>query len=145
MPKDTRQYDESDRTRVAEKLGGTAGIDATGNHIEIVEDGPDWALALWIEGGGGIPPTLGEVITTPERSDMFYAALLAVIEALIARGDRSGTANVRDKRVALMLQRDLGKLITVTPMGRNVKTGEPGYWQIDVVPSEVVDRLKELA
>ncbi len=137
----TRDYEESDRAWVAEKIG-TPAIDAKSNHIEIVEDGADKAFALWVETS---TPILGPVITIPERRDMFYAALLAVIEALVVKGYQTGTANVLDERVAKMLQRDLGDLITVAPVGRDVKTGAVGYWQIDVVPSEVVDRLKGLA
>ncbi len=131
-----RRYAPTDRAWIAALLGGTAAIDAKGNHIEIVEDGDDKAFAVWLEPDGKDgTPILGPVITGPERRDMFYAALLAVIEALVAGGYRTGTATVAGERVVKMLQRDLGDVISVTPVGRNVKTGKPGHWQIDVVPA----------
>ena len=82
-----RAYRAADRAWVRDLIGDTA-IDAKGNHIEIVEDGSDKALAVWFEPEDG-PPILGEVIATPARQKMFYAAILAVIEALVAKGTRA--------------------------------------------------------
>ena len=147
MTKRTRRYRKTDRQWVAAELGGTVAIDAKGNHIEIVEDGADKALAVWLkpkdpEG----TPILGPVITVgTARRDMFYAAILAVIESLVARGYRTGTATIRDERVVKLLKRGLGKLITVTPVGRNVKTGAVGHWQIDCDPVKVLPVLRGLA
>lgn len=135
----TRVYKESDREWVAEKLGGTAAIDAKGNRIEIVEDGADRGLAIWLETD---TPILGVVDSTSR--EMFYAALLAVIEALVEKDYKTGTATIRDKRVMLMLKRDLGDTITITPVGRNTVTDEVGSWRIDVVPAEVVYKLRGL-
>ncbi len=138
----TRRYIPADRTWV-EPLVGTAAIGAKGNHIEIVEDGADRAVAVWHESGDNTP-VLGVVEAVPPRRDMFYAAILAVIEVLVAKGYTTGTADIPDRHVMLLLKRGLGDAITITPVGRNVKTGEPGYWQIDVDPVKVLPVLRGL-
>ena len=138
----TRKYAESDRSWVADLIGAPA-IDAKGNHIEIVEDGADRAVAVWHESGDNTP-VLGVVEAVPPRRDMFYAAILAVIEALVAKGYTTGTADIPDRHVMLLLKRGLGDVITITPVGRNVKTGEPGYWQIDTVPADALPILRGL-
>lgn len=144
MAKTTRSYEVVDRAWV-EPLAGKTAIDAKGNHIEVVEDGADKALAIWF-GPDDLdsPAILGVVEAIPPRRDMFYAAILAVIESLVARGYRTGTATVKDEQVVKLLQRGLGDLITVTPVGRNVKTGRVGYWQIDVDPAKVLPVLRGL-
>ena len=139
-----RRYRKTDRAWV-EPITGATAIAAKGNHIEVVEDGADRAFAIWY-GPDDLagPAILGVVEAIPPRRDMFYAAILAVIEALIEKGYRAGTADVKDEQVVALLRRGLGDLITVTPVGRNVKTQKVGYWRIDVDPAKALSVLRGL-
>lgn len=142
MPSQSRHYQPSDRGWVTAALGSDAAID-TDKHIEVVEDGADRAVAVWVEPVAG-SPMLGEVVSAPPRLDMFYAAILAVIEELVAKGYQTGVARVLDEPVVEILQRDLGDAITVTPVGTNTKTGKTAYWEINTIPADALVVLRGL-
>lgn len=139
-----RRANPADREWISALIGGTAAIDANQNRIEVVEDGADKAVAVWLSPDGEGVPILGAVLGVgPERRDLIYAAVIAACEAALAAGHTRGQATIADQRMVTRLVRDLG--LTATPVGRNVKTGKPGHWNIDIDLAEIVAELRRFA
>ncbi len=139
-----RRYAPADRDWVAELIGGTAAIDAKGNRIEVAEDGADKALAVWHSPEDGDVAILGPVLLVgPERRDLFYAAILAACEAALAEGYARASFYLLDRRMVTLIRRDFN--VFPTPVGRNVKTGQPGHWELTVDLADAATKLRRFA
>ncbi len=139
-----RRYASADRDWVAELLGGTAAIDARGNRIEIAEDGADRAVAVWHSPDDRSVAFLGPVLlASPERRDLFYAAILAACEAALAEGYTQASFYLLDRRMVTRIRRDFQE--TPTPVGRNVKTRQPGHWELTVDLADAATKLRRFA
>lgn len=136
-----RRYAPTDRDWVAELIGGTAAIDARGNRVEIAEDGSDRAVAVWHSPEDGDLAILGPVLGIgSERRDLFYAAILAACEAALAEGYAQASFYLLDRRMVTRIRRDFRE--TPTPVGRNVKTGQPGHWELTVDLADAATKLR---
>ncbi len=119
-----RRYAPADRDWVAELIGGTAAIDARGNHIEIAEDGAGKAVAVWHSPESGDVAILGAVLGVgPERRDLFYSVILAACEAALAEGYAQASFHVLDRRMVTRIRRDFQE--TPTPSGGTSRRGSP--------------------
>ena len=130
-----------DRTWLAALLGGTAAIDAAHHHVEIAEDGDDKAVAVWRTAGSNGIAMLGAVETVgADRRDLFYAAILAACEGMLAEGHTRGNFRVPDRRLVRRIKRDFDE--RMTPVGRNVKTDQPGHWRLTVDLQDAATKLR---
>jgi len=127
-----RPYEEADRAKVL-ALGLHKGvIDTPENRQLVVEDGDTFGVVTWAWPGTidmDIPTLGGVSISEPGRRDLYDKLLLAVCDAALDGGHTRGQAYVMDEFVLTLMQADFE--ITVTPVGRNVKTSKPGYWEIE--------------
>jgi len=136
-----RRFQEVDRVWVAALLSGNGTIDAKQTRIEIVEDGEDKALAVWLSPDGDGLPILGTVLNDGrQRLNLFRAAIVAVCEAGIAEGHTRGRTLILKQRIMMLVARDFD--LTFTPVGTNVKTGEPGRWEVEVALADIVSTAK---
>ena len=134
----TRRYEESDRAWVSAKLGKYAdgAIDQDTHRIEVVEDGADKAFALWIAKPGHA--YLGPIVVdaSTERRDLFHAAIVATAKAAVAEGYTVAKTEVRKLAIVRILEEAYD--VTLTPAGRNVKTGKVSAWSLTVDPRDIV-------
>ena len=130
---------KSDRSWIKAVLGvGADGaIDQKRHRIEVVEDGGDRAMALWLAKEHG-PAFLGPVLVDAktERRDLFHAAIIAVCRAVLAEGYTRGRTRVADARIVRILERSYD--IKLAPVGRKVATDAVGHWEIEIDPAKMI-------
>ena len=141
MTKFTRRHLRKTDLAWAKPLLGEAAIIARGNYIEIAEDGPDKVLVVWYSPENDDVAILGIVLGVgPFRRDLFYGAILTACEAAIVAGHTKATFRILDRRLVLRIKRDFQE--EPTPEGRNVKTGQPGHWELTVNLTDAATKLR---
>ena len=125
-------------------VGGTAAIADREKRIAIAEDGAYTAGAVWHPPNDGGVAFLGPVLLVgPERRDLFYTAILAACEAALAEGYSKARFHILDRRLVTRIRRDFD--VVPTPIGRNVKTDQPGHWELTVDLADAATKLRRFA
>lgn len=133
----TRRYTEADDAWVTEELGRSVRQER--HRIEIVEDGDEKAMALWVAKEGAEPVAfLGPVLVdaSTERRDLFHAAIIATARAAVAEGFTVAKTRVKVREVVRILEEAYD--VTFTPVGRNIQTGKIASWELTVDPREII-------
>lgn len=116
-------------------------LDAGKLRAIVADTGASDGYALFAVPQAGIP-YMGEVYTRVENRRLFYQLILGVAEALLADGYKRGYAWSSDKRMADLLRRDHGKVITTTEHGTNLDTGSVGEYRFEVDLAEFIAALE---
>ncbi|KKN62501.1 hypothetical protein LCGC14_0511170 [marine sediment metagenome] len=141
-----RPYKKADRATVLALVGNKGVIDTPTNKILVLDDGA--GCVVWSEVspfGSDLPGLGGWSLSDIARLDLRDKLLLAVCDAAMAAGHKRGHSIVTSQKV-LDRMKAIFIIDKVTPVGRNVKTGKPGYWEIEFDLAEnraiLLERLK---
>ena len=128
-----RPYEEADHDKVLALVGHEGVLDTPANSTLTVEDGDAFGCVTWTSPNpfGFGPPHLGGVnLTHIARHDLRDKLLLAVCDAAMGAGHTRGHARVLSAKVLARMQA-VFILDSVTPVGRDTKTGGPAFWDIE--------------
>ena len=127
-----RPYKKADRAKVLALVGKAGVIDTPANKLLVLEDGATFGVVTWAwpnPFGGDLPFLGGVDLSDKARRDLYDKLLLAVCDAALAAGHARGQSIVTSEAVLTLMQATFD--VTVTPVGRNVRTGKPGHWEIE--------------
>lgn len=132
-----RDIQPSDRTFLDTKLDSRF-LDSGELQVVVADSGAEEGYATFIEGSESHLPFLGEI--KAETKKLFYQLIDLTAKRSIDSGNKRAEFVIKDPQLLAQVERDFD--VVVEPVGRNVKTGKPGYWRIEV---DLVDARRQLA